>query len=288
VSCTKANACTAVGYYTVNGGPGVLLAERWNGTQWSIETTPAPTGATASELNGVSCVSGSACTAVGDYTNSSGRRLTLAERWNGTKWSIEPSPNVGSDDNELQGVSCPSASACTAVGDFYAVKAAATKTLAERWNGSTWSLQSSPSAAATDSDLRGVSCPSAIACVAVGDYGSGPGVWIERWNGSRWSTQSAPNPTGSTLYGVSCISGSACTAVGNHQSNTQLVPLAERWNGIKWSQEHPLTPPDLAPTSSGESFLRGVSCPSTSSCTAAGDYYNSMNIEVTLAEGWTR
>jgi hypothetical protein len=261
------------------------LAERWDGTQWSIEKTPAPTGATSSDLDAVSCVSGSACTAVGSYLNGTGRRLTLVEHWNGTKWSIESSPNAGSDDNYLKGVSCASASACTAVGYFYAITPAVDKTLAERWNGSKWTLESTPSTApATDSELNGVSCPSATRCIAVGDYNDGGGVWIERWNGSKWAVQSAPNPTGSTLYGVSCISASACTTVGNHQSNSQRVPLAERWNGTKWSQQHPLTPSDLFV----DTYLRGVSCPSTSACTAAGDYYNNSAVEVTLAERWTR
>jgi hypothetical protein len=52
ISCTAANACTAV------GGQGIALA--WNGSVWSSEQTPATL-----RLLGVSCTSPTACTAVG-------------------------------------------------------------------------------------------------------------------------------------------------------------------------------------------------------------------------------
>ncbi len=49
---------------------------------WSIQTTPNPAGGSNSILNGVSCTSASACTAVGNYSNGTAT-VTLAERWNG-------------------------------------------------------------------------------------------------------------------------------------------------------------------------------------------------------------
>ena len=74
-----------------------------------------------SVLQGVSCTSATACTAVGDYVNRDGTQVTLAERWNGTSWTIQSTPNpTGAQyagwTATLQGVSCTSATACTAVG----------------------------------------------------------------------------------------------------------------------------------------------------------------------------
>jgi hypothetical protein len=43
-------------------------------------------------LYGVACTSSKACVAVGSYTNQSGVAMTLAERWNGSTWSIQSSP----------------------------------------------------------------------------------------------------------------------------------------------------------------------------------------------------
>ncbi len=118
VSCVSTSSCTAVGHYTNKAGDEVTLAERWDGTSWAAQTTPNPTGATGSELSGVSCVSASACTAVGHYTNKASE-MTLVERWDGTSWAIQTTPNpTGASRHLLSGVSCVSASACTAVGRY--------------------------------------------------------------------------------------------------------------------------------------------------------------------------
>ncbi len=93
VSCTSAAACTAVGYYQrYTDGALVNFADRWNGTSWSDQPMPDPsTGAGDALLNGVSCSSSTACTAVGNYDGST-TTLTLAERWNGTSWAVQPTP----------------------------------------------------------------------------------------------------------------------------------------------------------------------------------------------------
>jgi hypothetical protein len=90
VSCTSASACTAVGWYETSPGAYDTLAEVWNGTTWTIQNTPNPTGATASYLFGASCASASACTAVGYDLNPS--YTALAEGWNGTSWAIQSTP----------------------------------------------------------------------------------------------------------------------------------------------------------------------------------------------------
>jgi hypothetical protein len=46
--------------------------------------------------------------------------VTLAERWNGSGWEIQPTPNpAGATDLNLAGVSCPTRRACTAVGTYF-------------------------------------------------------------------------------------------------------------------------------------------------------------------------
>jgi hypothetical protein len=81
VSCKPATACTAVGRYLTAPFTPLGLAERWNGTRWSIQTPPNPAGTSQSELDGVSCISATACTVVGSYTTSSTLSRALAERW---------------------------------------------------------------------------------------------------------------------------------------------------------------------------------------------------------------
>jgi len=192
VSCVSAGACTAVGDYTDFGLTDVTLAERWDGASWAIQATPNPTGAQTSHLNGVSCESARACTAVGDHANRAGTEVTLAERWDGTSWTIQATPNpTGAHkhpENGFNGVSCVLAGACTAVG-AHTDRAGTFVTLAERWNGRRWAIQTTPHpAGAHDGGLNGVSCVSAGACTAVGDYKNRAGTFVtlaERWNGRR-------------------------------------------------------------------------------------------------------
>jgi hypothetical protein len=243
MSCVSATACTAVGSLISRAGTVGTLAERWNGSRWSIQRTPKPAGATFSGFVGVSCPSATTCTAIGDYTNHGGTAVTLAERWNGASWSIQRSANpTGALSSFLAGVSCASATVCTAVGD-YTNHASTPVPLAERWNGSRWSIQRTPKpTGATFSKLAGVSCPSATTCIAVGSFISRAGTSVmlaERWNGASWSIQRTANPAGakdSELVDASCASPTDCTAIGNYTNHADTtVPLTEHWNGASWS-----------------------------------------------------
>src|SRR6185437_10828999 len=225
-------------------------------------------GARRSFLNGVSCTSATACTAVGSYQTRSGKHVTLAERWNGTTWSRQPTPNRATPPRSaLAAVSCTSASACTAVGSSAVDNFGSNSvTLAESWNGTTWSIQPTPNGP-NGNFLAGVSCASPAACIAVG--GSNDSALAEAWNGTSWSVQPTPATGSAKFASVSCTSPSACTAVGSPL-------LAERWDGTSWSiqQEDPIP-------NSG-SVLTGVSCTTASACTAVG-----FDLEATLGRRGT-
>src|SRR5580704_7900340 len=116
-SCTGPSACVAVGSYDGPAGPALTLAEAWNGTSWTRQPSPDPAGAHGSTLTAVSCPTAPACTAVGSALNAAGTAVPLIEAWNGTSWQIQATPNpAGSFGTHLTGVSCTSATACTAVG----------------------------------------------------------------------------------------------------------------------------------------------------------------------------
>ena len=89
VSCTSTGACIVVGFYSDSSSKVVPLAESWNGSSWSAQTVPVPSGAKRSQLEGVSCSSQSACVAVGYYLNSASEEVPLAESWNGSSWSAQ-------------------------------------------------------------------------------------------------------------------------------------------------------------------------------------------------------
>ena len=75
------------------------LIERWNGATWSIVPSPNQPLAADSALAGVACVSSTSCFAVGNYDNQIVTN-TLTEHWDGTTWTIVPSPNP--EDVEVQ------------------------------------------------------------------------------------------------------------------------------------------------------------------------------------------
>ena len=82
VSCASARSCTAVGsYFDSVSSESLPLAEHWNGSTWSIQATPNPTGATSNQLEVISCTSATSCTAAGLYNTGSppGPSFTLAE-----------------------------------------------------------------------------------------------------------------------------------------------------------------------------------------------------------------
>jgi hypothetical protein len=286
VSCSAPTACFGVGYSTI-GSSLLTLAERWTGTKWVVQHTPNPTGTAGAILNNVSCTSATACTAVGYHVTNSGHTLTLAEAWNGTKWTIQPTPNpVGTTNSELTGVSCTSTSACTAVGRYYGSPSIAT--LAEGWNGTKWVIQPTPNPTGDSvAEFYGVSCTATTACTGVGFAldGSNHDVMVsEAWNGTTWAMQSIPNPTGTTsavLRGISCTSSIACVAVGDYIGSSFITTLAETWNGAIWAVQ-PTPNPSGGTTTS---LLTGISCVSTTACTAIG-FENISGGTVTLGEAW--
>jgi hypothetical protein len=280
VSCPTTSVCTAVGLHVRESGLGVTLAERRSGGTWAVQSTPNPPGAAASALNGVSCPSTSACTGVGQFVTKSGAQLTLAERWNGSNWRIQPTPNpAGSPSSRLSAVACPVAGTCTAVG------AASSGVLVERWGGARWRIQPAPvPPGAQFSELTAVTCTTAASCIAVGDYVNRAGLdgtLAERWNGTRWAIQPTPNPSGGQFFrflaGVSCTAPNACEAVG---ASDDAGAFAERWNGTRWRLQ-------AVPAPRGAQFalLFGVSC-AVSSCEAVGGYFDSSGAFVPLGARW--
>lgn len=230
VSCTSASNCDAVGFYLHNcsahtGGSSGLV-ERWDGHDWSVIPSPRnPCGDT--ELQAVSCRAASSCTAVGYYFHGPGD-WTLAESWDGTRWSTVPSPNPApTNNNELLGVSCAGSDSCAAVGWYQLAFAGPALTLAERWNGTRWSIVASPSPGTPrlSDSLTSVSCTGPADCTAAGARQYAPASYaqtlVETWNGTAWHWARSPNPRPSQqLDGVACTSSSSCEAVGNAGSST--------------------------------------------------------------------
>jgi hypothetical protein len=273
VSCTSSTACIAAGYSY--GSKGVQpLGEGWNGRTWSVQ--PGSTPIVNGSLFHISCTWAKDCVAVGSRAPGA----TLAEHWNGLRWSAETTKHTG----ELDGVSCPATGNCTAVGYNNASRA-----LAAHWNGKAWSDES-PADPQPLSLLESVSCPATTACIAVGAAGTDNSALAlaplaEQWTGSNWTPLTFPSTPATDLvelYSVSCTSATNCIAVGDDQNSTGTADttLAAQWNGTTWTLVSPPSPATF-------SALFSVSCTSATFCSAVGASSPSATGAVSpVAETW--
>ncbi len=234
VAAVSANDVWAVGYFeTGTGYVGRTLVEHWNGTSWSVVSSPN-IGPVNNFLYGVAAVSATDVWAVGYYETSSGPDITIIEHWNGTSWSVVPSVSPGAFANILNGITAVSANDVWAVGTYNNSLGGPYQTLIEHWDGTSWSVVSSPNVGTNDNDLFGVAAVSANDVWAVGDYNNGypnPSyTLVEHWDGTSWSVVSSPN-YGNQLYEVAAVSANDVWAVGYNGNST----LIDHWDGTAWS-----------------------------------------------------
>lgn len=76
--------------------PLLTLIEHWDGSNWQIVPSPNVSGPSeSSQLRGIAAVSANDIWAFGDSINYEiGAASTLVLHWDGTTWTIKPSPNV--------------------------------------------------------------------------------------------------------------------------------------------------------------------------------------------------
>src|SRR5258708_4212232 len=141
VAAVSASDIWAVGGQGPNQVNETSLIEHWNGTAWSVVANPGTVS-----LSGVTALAPNNVWAVG-RTGSDGTAEIL--HWNGTRWSVVPSarPPTYGDILRLSAVTAISANDIWAVGiDFFTTGEGDTtnRSLAEHWNGSTWSIAGAP------------------------------------------------------------------------------------------------------------------------------------------------
>jgi hypothetical protein len=216
-----------------------------NGTTWRRIAVPSPRRARNSQLAGLACVNSKNCMAVGNFANASGHYLPFAARWHDGRWKLLTTPAVPRQRYTIfQGISCPMATRCVAVGNTVAnTRNKYSYAFAETWNGSKWRVST---LRRSSSAFIGASCPARNRCFASGYTYPGRSTFaiplIETWNGRTWTTQHAVQTSapysGGFLQHVSCVSQSDCEAVGGSfdpRFNNRERTLAERWNGHNWA-----------------------------------------------------
>jgi hypothetical protein len=251
VAAVSSNDVWAVGLaFPCNAGLRPLILH-WDGTKWKSVASPKLNTNDNSSLNGVLAFASDNVYAVGYTPATNGAVLTLIEHWNGTAWSIVPSPNRSPTGNILTAVTANSPTDIWAVGDSVDAPSGSVQTLIEHFDGTRWRVIPSPNplpkAFLNQNALTSVQAVSANDVTAVGFLADAAGqrdlTLVEHWDGVKWSVIPSPNQSESPgslniLRGVTAVSGTDLYAVGFYEdvaTNGQHTTLVEHFNGSTWT-----------------------------------------------------
>ena len=244
--------------------------EHWNGSAWSVVTSPAVKGF----LGVLTAASPNDIWAVGAL--QTGTQVpppkTLVEHWDGTRWRVVPSPSPSKYGDILGGVTVAGPDDVWVMGQM-GTNRFDHAPLAEHWDGHTWSAVPAP-AEGFSSNLGAVTSAGPDDVWSVGSYdvqsptGTLSFTLTERWNGRHWSIVASPSPTGDDqLTAVAAVSANDIWAVGSTGANTTFVL---RWTGHGWT-----TLPGLS-RSGAVNGLFAVSAPTATDIWAAGGGYKTV------------
>jgi hypothetical protein len=149
ITARSAKDIWAVGEFTNTSYTNSAYALHYDGASWSVVILPQPAvnGPSSPVLHAVTAVAANDVWAVGENEEVPGLGITtLIEHWNGSAWSIVPSPTPGAYPI-LNGVAARSSGDVYAVGSNEpSVNGGVEQGLIMRWNGSTWSADTDPTA----------------------------------------------------------------------------------------------------------------------------------------------
>lgn len=157
-------------------GQNETFSEHFNGTAWRVVPMPPVNSSNINAFFQFSAIKANSprdVWAVGDsgVIDVPSSQKTLIEHFNGTAWTIVPSPSPGSI-NVLSGVTTSNASNNVwAVGTDTPAGTSVAQTLTLNWNGTAWNVVASPNTGNTDGVGAVATKPGAAIVWAVGETG---------------------------------------------------------------------------------------------------------------------
>lgn len=234
----------AVGWARDPNGPSYVtrtLTQHFNGSIWSVVPSPNRPNDVISELHSVSAASANDVWAVGSSQDGGAPSRTLIEHWDGTQWSIVPSPNPDTQLNELRGVAALSANDAWAVGYRGGThNETPLETLILHWDGTSWRQVPSPNVPAGANQLSAITAISPNDIWAVGSAGGAP--LAMHWNGTAWSVIPMKGSSGLSSERLTAVSGTASNDIwavsqGKGVFTNQTFAKIRRWDGTRWTEK---------------------------------------------------
>lgn len=284
-SYTRLLTCTIIALLAMRLlAPGLAEAQ---GTWTTVASPNASAG--NNELLGVASISANDVWAVGDAEDSLGNNQPLSLHWDGTAWSLVPSPTNGIVAGTFSGAAAVTTKDVWSVGSFLPTRGSG-QALIEHWNGRAWTVaKKAPSVAG--SSLDAVAAVSATDVWAVGNVSNASGfeqTFIEHWNGKTWSVVASPSPGAQTnfLQGVTAIAANDVWAVGSFiNASGARQTLALHWDGAAWGIV-PSPSPSASTGGVGDEFI-GTAAVSATDVWAVGNRGSGTLIEEWNGTQWS-
>jgi hypothetical protein len=264
VSCAPGSTCLTTGAYLDKNDATQSLAESVTGSTARLASPHGLGGV----LGVISCPSATFCLAT--------HGASAAASWNGKRWTWAGAVAKTAFENEPGGginvLSCATKDFCLAIGGRDAK-------FDQFWNGKRWHSAPAlaiPKGQQVDIGIESMSCATARMCLAVGswttDNGQGiGGTLAEIWNGSSWRVLGSPGhlQINEQFDTVSCFASTGCMTIGTTDGVHQTL-FAARLTGQHWKVTK--LPGDYSVIWGGEAAGPTLSCPSATSCVAAGSH----------------
>jgi len=224
------------------------MALHWDGVRWNVVSTPKLNTNDNAALNGIVALAPDNIYAVGYKPATNGAVQTLIEHWDGTAWTVVPSPNANTTGNVLLGITATSPTDIWAVGDQVA-PGIEVRTLALHFNGGAWSVVPTPNPVGGSSLDQNVltsvvaAGPNDVTAVGFTLANLTELTMAQHWDGTRWRVVPTPNKSTAqgalnTLHGVTAVSATDLYAVGffaDAASSGEPLTLILHFDGSRWT-----------------------------------------------------
>jgi hypothetical protein len=294
VSCTSAGNCGAGGTYKDGSGNyQAFIVDETDGTWGNAEEVPNSATLNAGGygyVSSVSCTSAGNCGAGGAYTDGSGHDQGFVVDEIGGTWGnaeevggLAPYAAVGSS---VSSISCTSSGNCSAGGSYEDGSGDGQAYVVNEIDGTWGNAEQVPGTATLNTGgsayLFTVACSSGGNCSAGGGYTDSSGrnqvFVVDEIDGTWGDAEEVPrtatlNAGGEAEpFSVSCASAGNCSAGGFYKdaSHHSQAFVADETNGTWGGAEE--VPGTAALNAGGDASISSISCTSSGTCSAGGQY----------------